>query len=51
MKRRATNVKVTKRATAQPNANTNANANANANSSNGQEKEYMGVVSLVQFER
>ena len=56
-KRRATNVKVTKRATPQ---NSNANATAAGNKSNsggaqedgsGQDKEFMGVVSLVQLER
>lgn len=53
-KRRATNVKVTKRAAPQ-----NSNAYNNSNSGGGQEdgsgqdkdKEFMGVVSLVQLER
>ncbi|CAM9754667.1 unnamed protein product [Ectocarpus sp. 12 AP-2014] len=56
MKRRATNVKVTKRASPQ-----GSNANSSANSASGggggqehgggQDQEYMGVVSLVQLER
>ncbi len=58
-KRRATNVKVTKRATPQ-NSNANAKTTAAGNNSNssggqedgsGQDKEFMGVVSLVQLER
>ncbi|CAN0337014.1 unnamed protein product, partial [Ectocarpus sp. 8 AP-2014] len=56
MKRRATNVKVTKRASPQ-----GSNANSSLNSASGggggqehgsgQDQEYMGVVSLVQLER
>lgn len=58
MKRRASNVTVTKRASPQ---GSNLNANSSANSASGggggqehgsgQDQEYMGVVSLVQLER
>lgn len=57
MKRRAANVKVVKRATPQSsNANSNnvgntANGSAGQEDGSGQDKEFMGVVSLVQLER
>lgn len=57
MKRRAANVKVIKRAAPQTsNANSNnvgntANGGVGQEDGNGQDKEFMGVVSLVQLER
>lgn len=57
MKRRAANVKVTKRATPQSNNANSATGGNNASGAGGQEdgsgqdKELMGVVSLVQLER